>query len=167
LQGDPWINDHGLGSTDQFVADVTGDGRGEAIVYARSTGCWHVSGPATSRCAPDPGSSRRLVADVTGDGKADAVMFVDEVNGEPAGRWYVAPSTGTNFGEFVQWADGHGAGSEDQLLGDVNGDGKQDAVTYADGTWDVALSLGDQIRAAVHVALWTRRVFHYGAQRSP
>jgi hypothetical protein len=157
------LHGHGYGSTDQFLADVNADGEDDAVVYYSSTGCWNVALSAPSQpyvlwnpptqwlCEPEPafGSSKRFVDDVTGDGKADAVLFFDNVEDEedhegeqPGGRWLVAASTGTGFGALTQWTDGHGAWSDDQFLGDVNGDGKKDAVTYADGCWRSALSLG-------------------------
>lgn len=56
------------------------------------------------------------------------------------GIWY--STWYANKGKYI-WAAGHGQGSTRQMLGDVNGDGKADAVVYfADGSWYVALSNG-------------------------
>ncbi len=42
-----------------------------------------------------------------------------------------------------RWTQGHGSGSANQLMGDVNGDGKDDAVAFfSNGDWYVALSTG-------------------------
>ncbi len=50
--------------------------------------------------------------------------------------WYVQE------GQYV-WHTGHGAGSTRQMMGDVNGDGKDDAVVFfSSGDWYVALSNG-------------------------
>ena len=153
-----WHHGHGQGSTDQFLADVNGDGMDDAVAYYKATGCWNIvlysdwsynyRDPGRDwRCEPDGGSTERLLDDVTGDGRADAVKFFDSLDGSPAGRWYVAPSTGSGFGPFTQWSHGHGVGSTDQFLGDVNGDRRKDAVTYSDGCWHTALSLGSGFAA--------------------
>lgn len=49
------------------------------------------------------------------------------------------------------WATGLGSGSTNQLVGDVNGDGKDDAVVFtgAAGTWTVALSNGNGFNTSV------------------
>jgi hypothetical protein len=53
--------------------------------------------------------------------------------------WY------TSAGDYI-WADGHGVGSTRQLVGDVNGDCRADAVVFWDnwnnGSWYVAVSDG-------------------------
>jgi hypothetical protein len=50
--------------------------------------------------------------------------------------WYV------QNGRYL-WHAGHGNGSTRQMLGDVNGDGKDDAVVFfSDGTWYVSISNG-------------------------
>lgn len=42
-----------------------------------------------------------------------------------------------------RWTQGHGSGSANQLMGDVDGDGKDDAVAFfSNGDWYVALSTG-------------------------
>ena len=40
------------------------------------------------------------------------------------------------------WQEPFGAGSANQMVADVNGDGKDDAVTFTDGRWEAALSDG-------------------------
>lgn len=79
------------------------------------------------------------VTDSTGDGKADAGVFY-----QGTGQWYVAPSTGSNFGAPSHWITGHGIGSSRQFAADVNHDGKTDAVVWfaSDGSWWVSLSTG-------------------------
>ena len=74
----------------------------------------------------------RLMADVNDDGMADVVGFAPE-------DVYVALSTGSGFVSKQPWRDYWGkssAGWTDQnytprMMGDPNGDGKQDVVGFA------------------------------------
>src|SRR4051794_25156021 len=146
-----WICGHGVGSENQFVSDVTGDGKADAVVFEGSNGCWHVADSTGSYfggvplqdwiCGHGVGSENQFVGDVTGDGKADAVVWEGS-----NGCWHVADSTGTYFGgvPLKDWICGHGVGSEDQFVGDVTGDGKADAVVWErdNGCWYVAESTG-------------------------
>jgi hypothetical protein len=54
------------------------------------------------------------------------------------------PPSGPGFGPIAVWARNLGVGSDTQLLGDVNGDGKADMLVYynRNGGWYVALSNG-------------------------
>ena len=55
------------------------------------------------------------------------------------------PAGGPSFGAVAVWAQTLGIGSDAQLLGDVNGDGRADLLVYytRDGSWYVALSDGN------------------------
>ena len=144
-----WHTGFGVGSTEQFVQDVTGDGRADAVTF--TSGNWHV-GTSTGQGFTPPslwisghgaGSQKQLMADVNGDGKSDAVVFF---NGDPsgdgfAGDWYAAVSTGSNFANYSLWKSGHGQDAK-VLLGDVTGDGRADAVAAfpTAGQWGVAAS---------------------------
>ena len=57
------------------------------------------------------------------------------------GIWY--STWYSNYGKYI-WTESHGVGSSNQFLGDMNGDGKDDAIVYFSGTgsWNVALSDG-------------------------
>ena len=133
----------------QFLADVDGDGRADAISFDPATGAWLVALSTGSAFAPPVvwfqrghgvGSVNQFVADVNGDGKADAVIFL------PNGDWWVALSTGNAFATPIDWfpGGGHGVGSARQFVADVNGDHKADAIIYIaqTGDWWVALSTG-------------------------
>lgn len=58
------------------------------------------------------------------------------------GIWY--STWYANQGNYI-WCDGHGIGSSSQMLADVNGDGRDDAVVYfgQTGEWYAALSNGN------------------------
>jgi hypothetical protein len=155
-----WATGFGMSNgteVDPMVADVTGDGKADAVVMFPSDGDWYVApstgtsfsvNQSTWQWASTFGMSNNtamypMVADVTGDGKADAVvMFPSD------GDWYVAPSTGTSFSvnqSTWQWAStfGMSTGEEvDPMVADVTGDGKADAVVMfpSDGDWYVAPS---------------------------
>lgn len=84
-----------------------------------------------------------FLKDVNGDGKDDAVAYTN------TGRWQVALSDGIHFGTPVEMLAYQSAGTAtDQLkplMGDVDGDKKQDAVFFdpTTGNWHVALSTGN------------------------
>jgi surface antigen len=135
------------GTTNEFVADVNGDGRADVVTFDEASGNWFVDessgsgfwGPPSPWIGGDGvGSTTQVVADFNGDGKADAgVYFASN------GNWYVGLSTGTYFGYPGQWSAGHGMNSNLQLAGDVNGDGRADiGYFYNNGTWEVGTSSG-------------------------
>ena len=131
----------------QFVADVSGDGKGDAITFDPGTGDWWVA-PISGAQFSTPsrwiqgfgkGTSRQFVSDVSGDNKADAVTF-----DKKTGDWWVAISNGTGFSAYSRWMTGHGVGSDNQLLGDINGGGRADAVImFGNGSWYGSISSGN------------------------
>ncbi len=160
--GSPWLRDWGSGSTNQFIADVNSDGAADAVAFYSEKddmgGVWYVAlskgnrfeiTNSTNTKNPECwiyghgyDSNNQFLADVDGDGDADAVVYFDN-KGDKKGNWYVAPSYGTTFGTgFNLWIEEHGADSNKQFMGDVNGDGKADAIIYqhGKGNWCVALS---------------------------
>lgn len=123
-------------SPHQFVADVNGDGKADAITFDSHTGDWWVAissgsnfeNPSRWITGFGVGSSKQFLADVNGDGKPDLVTY-DQTSGD----WWVAVSNGINKFETPSlWMRGFGIGSKNQLLGDVTGDGKADAVAFFD-----------------------------------
>ena len=163
-----WTSGFGQGSAKQFLADVNGDGKADAVTFYPN-GDWYVAlsnghgfdPPQLWKSGFGVGSTSQMIGDVNGDGKADAVVFYNgPVDTNPGGEWYVALSTGTSFGDYKLWIAGHGVGSTSQMIGDVNGDGKADAVVFfngPDGTtpggrWYVAPSNGNGFDG---YTLWT------------
>lgn len=145
--------------TKSLFGDVDGDGVDDLVEY--ENGNWHVLSSCTgeySLWASYLGinSQTQLLADVDGDGRADAVMFFD--NSSNPGEWHVALSNKEHFFAYVGcWASWLGSGSKTQLLGDVNGDKRADAVMFFDnssnpGEWQVALS--DISGAFAYVGEW-------------
>ncbi|TXD51326.1 FG-GAP-like repeat-containing protein, partial [Polaribacter sp. IC063] len=152
-----WVAGHGRGSSNQFLADVNGDGKADAVAFFGDSGEWYVSLSNGEEfeaytlwvAGHGTGSSNQILADVNGDGKDDAAVFFNA-----SGEWYVSLSSGTGFGGYSLWTAGHGTGSTNQFLADVNGDGKADAVVFADnvGEWNVAVSNGTRFGG---YSLWT------------
>jgi hypothetical protein len=88
-----WKNDAAAaGSTDQFLADVNGDRKDDAVVFFADDGCWNVAlaTPTGSYvntltfathfgnwrqwiCDYGIGSTTRMLGEVTGDSRADAI----------------------------------------------------------------------------------------------
>ena len=142
-----WISAYGAGSDTQIMADPTGDGRADAVVYFGNDGSWHVA-PSDGGSFATPtrwitghgiGSDKQMLDDVDGDDAADAVVYFAR-----DGSWYVAPSTKSAFRPFTRWISGHGIGAHKVTLSDVTGDGRSDAIAYfdEDGSWYVAPSTG-------------------------
>lgn len=154
----PWTSNFGTPASGvsiwRFSADVTGDGKSDAIVVAN--GNWYVA-PSTGsgfgaystwigNFGTPAGAAYQInliAKDVSGDGKADAIAVVN-------GTWYVAKSTGSGFAAYGAWITNFGTPSPGSMVaptvniraGDVTGDGKTDAIAIVQGNWYVAPSTG-------------------------
>lgn len=155
-----WMSGHGVGSTNQMLGYVDGDDRADAMVYFSQNGAWWGATANTSSNAfNNPGqfisghgvgSSRQFIANVNNDSYSDAVVFFAQT-----GDWWVAISDGTSrfgSGGVSRFITGHGVGSTDQFLVDVDEDFVADAIvafpsqivnapkTQYGGAWLVAIS---------------------------
>jgi hypothetical protein len=140
---------HGVGSSWQSTGDINGDGIDDAFVFFNSTGLGYVAlGRSNGTFAPyyqthvNPimqNLNEYWLEDVNGDGNDD---WVGNLNG---GKWYISLSDGSKFTHWMVAIVGHGDGSTNRLLADVNGDGRADAIVYFsnDGSWYVAYGRAD------------------------
>jgi len=134
-----WNDFFSIGGETASTGDVNGDGRDDIITFAHSnTGDVYVALSNGSSFGAGqkwhewfaPGAEIAAVGDVNGDGKDDIVTFTHNA----AGDVYVALSTGSSFaGTAVKWHDYFSIAGEFPALGDVNGDGKDDIITFTQG----------------------------------
>jgi beta-fructofuranosidase len=151
-----WHDYFALSGETPLTGDFNGDGKDDIVTFthapladvhvALSTGSafgapskWHdffaLDGEVPS------------VGDVNGDGRDDIVTFTRNA----AADVYVALSTGSSFAASVKWHDFFGVAGESPGVADVNGDGRDDIVTFTHGSQAdvyVALSTGSSFGAA-------------------
>lgn len=151
-----WSVGNGAGSTVQFLADVNGDGAGDAIIYFHTglVGAWYIGlsnktngfggfSPWINNFG-DTGTDH-FMADVNGDGKADAVYF-----DKSTGNWNVALSTGSSLSRSGTWKTGFGTGAAKAMVYDVDRDGKADIVYCNNNEWWVCYSNGTAFSGSNH-----------------
>jgi hypothetical protein len=141
-----WAHGHGVGSSNQAVADFNGDRRADIGFYFAANGAWHVglstgTGFAVTQWSAGHGigSDKRVLGDVNGDKKADTGYFFLSL-----GHWDIGMSSGSGIFSPIAWAANQGNNTTDQFFADANGDGMSDFVSYDNGTgdWRVSLSSG-------------------------
>ncbi len=163
-----WVSSYGYGaeaggwrveSHPRMMADVNGDGKDDVVGFANA-GVYVSLSTGSSFTSPqrwvssygygaEAGGWRiefhpRMMADVDGDGKDDVVGFAN------AGV-YVSLSTGSSFSSPKRWVSSYGYDAEaggwrveshPRMMADVNGDGKDDVVGFANAGVHVSLSTG-------------------------
>jgi len=121
----------------------------EGASPARPAALWHSFFAVGARETPYTG-------DFDGDGRADIITFTRDAP-EAFGDVFVALSTGHNFGEAVKWHDWFAIGpSEQVLIGDFDGDGRDDLATWlAATTGEVYVSLSSGTAFSEARVWWT------------
>jgi Astacin (Peptidase family M12A)/FG-GAP-like repeat len=159
-----WTDIVYFGSRGTFFADVTGDGKADAIVVnnnkvtvRRSTGSG-LNGNESWTNEPYFGTRGTFFADVDGDGRADAIVVND-------GGVTVRRSTGSNFSSNESWTSGPYFGTRGTFFADVNGDKRADAIVVNDNGVVVRLSLGSAVLGGFAPnESWTQGVAYFGTR---
>ncbi len=133
LPNEDWTGGPYFGGRGTFFADVTGDGKADAIVVnddtvtvRRSDGSKFLPNEDWTH-GPYFGGRGTFFADVTGDGKADAIVVNDDTV-------TVRRSDGSKFLPNEDWTGGPYFGSRGTFFADVTGDRKADAIVVNDDT---------------------------------
>jgi len=144
-----WHDNFCVGDQVCLTGDFNGDGRDDLAAFTRgSTADVYVALSTGSSFAPTVTkwhdwfaaySETPAVGDFNGDGRDDIATFT----GGSSADVYVALSTGYSFsGTGAKWHDWFAAGTEVPAVGDFNGDGRDDIVTFTRGsTADVYVAL--------------------------
>ncbi|WP_158888834.1 FG-GAP-like repeat-containing protein [Amycolatopsis anabasis] len=150
-QARTWHTHFAIGAEFPAVGDFNGDGKDDIATFTRGdSGKVYVSLSDGTKFVQDGwkwhdhfalGNEIPAVGDFNGDGKADIATFTRA----DSGKVYVSLSDG---GQFVQdawkWHDHFALGNEIPAVGDFDGDGKDDIVTFTRGDLgDVYVSLSD------------------------
>ncbi len=177
-QGDQWEELFCLGNEVCAIGDFNGDGRDDIISFVQDTQSGGQEGDVYVALSDGTkfgrignqwaerfclGDAVCRVGDVNGDGDDDIISFVRSSQEDAEeGNVYVALSNGEDgFGARFLWNDFFCIGNETCRVGDFDGDGRDDILTYVRDTQEgtdrgdvyVALSDGSQF---VDPSIWQR-----------
>jgi hypothetical protein len=130
------------------LGDFDGDGDADLVAFDKITGAvlvqrrtsggfsasvetWHASFCRGAEVCKVGNVNHRARGATTTDSRDDVIRFVRSTRADQAGDVWVALSTGSSFGAATRWHDWFGINAEMVDVGDLNGDGNADVVTYA------------------------------------
>lgn len=165
-ESEMWHNWFGVGEDEQLnVGDFNGDGMDDIATWLPVEKKVYVSLSNGERFGAssvwiegieDSSDDEVMAGDANGDGKTDLIFFSRGNNSV-----YVALSTGQGFSTPALWHSYFAVGSHEKpMVGDFNGDGKTDIVTFltdspgAEGDVYVALSTGAQFEDGIYSQKW-------------
>ncbi|WP_222853517.1 FG-GAP-like repeat-containing protein [Fodinicola acaciae] len=160
--GGKWQDQFAFNGDLPLVGDFNGDGKDDVVSFTRGTDAdVFVSLSDGSKFDASAvkwhdffayGTEIPAVGDFNGDGKDDIVTFTRGSSADV----YVALSDGTKFnGTSVKWHDSFAYNDEYPMVGDFNGDGKDDIVTFTRGTTgDVYVALSDGTKFNGNAIKW-------------
>jgi hypothetical protein len=173
-----WDGDFAGGTQVPFTGDVDGDGRADVISFGRDTAgevdvALSTGDPGATPGVPGgfgprqvwqtgfaTGTALPAIGDFDGDGRTDIAAFT---RGDDH-RVFVALSTGTRFAPATVWHGHFAVGTEVPAVGDFDGDGRDDIVTFTRGDDHKAyVALSDGTRFVGDGWLWSG-TFAYGSE---
>jgi hypothetical protein len=157
-----WHEGSSVGNKVPVVGDFNGDGKDDVATFQRDNGHVFVAlstGSAFGESKPWHtffafGGELPVAGDFNGDGKDDIATF----HRGTTGLVYVALSSGSGFGDSQKWHGFFSIGAEVPAIGDFDGDGRDDVVTFQQGVTsraNVTLSTGSSFGAGY--ATWNER----------
>ncbi len=173
------IHDWRINEHPRFLADVNGDGKDDIVGFYKNGTLVSLS-TGTSFQTPKNWVSDyslaagwrvdinpRILADVNGDGKDDIVGFGNAST-------VVSLSTGSSFQSPQTWisdysyAAGWRVDKNPRILADVNGDGKDDIVGFANTSTVVSLSTGTSFKTAeTWIDKYSYEIHSWDVNRNP
>ncbi|MFD9960127.1 DUF2961 domain-containing protein [Amycolatopsis sp. NPDC058986] len=149
-----WHDHFAVGDEMPLVGDFNGDGKDDIATFTRGDAAdVYVSLSDGTKFVQDGwkwhdrfavGDEIPAVGDMDGDGKDDIVTFT---RGATA-NVFVSLSDGTKFvQDGWKWRDNVSGGAAKSGLGDADGDGKEDVISFANGQVTVATSTGSGLTA--------------------
>jgi len=144
-----------------LLGDIDGDNLNDLVIWRPGNGRWYILKSSAGYSYPEAfikqwGSGalndKPLLGDIDGDGKDDLVIW------RPSnGRWYILKSsTGYDYSKaFIkQW--GSGALNDIPLLGDIDGDGKDDLIIWrpGNGRWYILKSSTNYDYGSAFIKQW-------------
>ncbi|MFO0704941.1 MAG: FG-GAP-like repeat-containing protein [Candidatus Andersenbacteria bacterium] len=128
------------------AGDFDGNGKKEPIRFYKGPGKWDAMLSNGTKflplsqwfCGLGIDSEAQMVGDINGDKRTDLVVLQNNAYGDI----YVATSTGGKFNDYYNAGNGLMKNMTNRFVGDVDGNGREDLIGWANGKWYVSLGNG-------------------------